>query len=225
MLTINNPLETDILVVLMNASQRRLQRHKIRDKLRSKYLKTRYARGSFDVVLQRSLNHLCILGALQKDYVARAVFYFIPNSEKGKVKLFLYKQGLKKEIDQMSPEEIQKLKKTLDAALSLLRQRKITDALDEGRERMYLRELDVEKDIEREIKRPKLSDVNLFDINKKLWPQFLQEKHPDIWTLVKDEKPASMPKDIQEQFEEYRKKELSAGSWEERSNQKETKKG
>lgn len=173
---------------------------------------------------KKDLERLGKLGKKISEETGRPV-YFIPEEIRPEIKSLMDKREIKDEIDQMAPETFQKLKKTLDAAFSLLRQRKITDALDEGREGIDLRELDVEKDIEREIKRPKLSDVNLFDINKKLWPQFLQEKHPDIWTLVKDGKPARMPKDILEEFGEYRKKELSAGSAEERSNQKETKKG
>jgi hypothetical protein len=131
-------------------------------------------------------------------------------------------------ISQKNYEErarvLEEVKETLTAAFNVLISRKITDAMNEGRQDITLAEINqVFEDVRREITRPKIG--NLFNIDNKLWPKFLQEKHPDIWTLVKDEKPASMPKDILEQFEEYRKKELSAGSWEERSNQKETKKG
>lgn len=120
------------------------------------------------------------------------------------------------------------IEKKFDALWAALYRRILEDIL--MKRKLALRELTlgevdrlVYEEMKREETRPKIG--NLFEIQNKLWPQFLQEKHPDIWTLVKDEKPASMPKDILEQFEEYMKKELSAGSWEERSNQKETKKG
>jgi hypothetical protein len=148
----------------------------------------------------------------------RRPVYVIPEKVKPEIELLMNKQEITEGISRMTPQEVreltEKLKETekmLNAALSLLRQRKIGDVLDEGRERIDLRELDVEKDVEREIKRPKVSDVDLFDIDKKLWRQFLQEKHPDIWELVKEGKrPQKLPKNILEEYQGYRKKVLSA---------------
>lgn len=163
------------------------------------------------------------LGELfDEDYVqrhGRQGAYFL--TDKGRKRA--EKLAVKQEIDDMTPQEIEELKticvhvrRTRDAAIGLLRQRKITDALNEGREWIDLRELDVERDVEREVKRPKVSDFDLFDIHKRLWPPFLQEKHPDIWKLVKEGKTPKWPGDILEQFDEYRKRKLSADSAEER---------
>lgn len=113
MLTLNNELEKDILAVLLHVPNARLQRKQIRDQLSSRYAK-KYAKGSFDVVLQRRLDHLGRLGVLKVEYVERSAFYFIVDKMKDEVKLLLEKEDFKTEIDQMAPQFFQELKKFLD---------------------------------------------------------------------------------------------------------------
>jgi len=93
MLTLNDPLEKDVLKVVFNASEMRLQRCKIRDQLRSKY-ENNYAEGSFNVVLQRRLNRLCVCGLLQKEYVELEAFYFIPNEARSKAQRVLMRDDI-----------------------------------------------------------------------------------------------------------------------------------
>lgn len=114
MLRVNDELERDILVVLLNVSKNRLQRKEIRDQLKPKYVPNFYGKGSFDVVLQRKLDRLCISRLLDKEYDARASFYYIPNKAKDKIKFLLEKQEIKKKIDQMTPQEIQEFIKFID---------------------------------------------------------------------------------------------------------------
>jgi len=114
MLTLNDPIEKDVLKAVFDASQMRLQRFKIRDQLRSKYEK-QYAEGSFDVVLQRRLDSLCARDLLKKVYVERRAFYFIPNNAKDKIKLLMEKREIKKKIDQIPPEFLQELNRFLDS--------------------------------------------------------------------------------------------------------------
>ena len=115
MLALNDPIEKDVLTVLLNAPQNRLQRCKIKQKLEPKYegLGKKYAKGSFDPVLQRRLDRLCSLDVLKKEYVERSAFYFITDEAKDEVKLLVEKQEIKKAVDQMTPEEIQELKDEL----------------------------------------------------------------------------------------------------------------
>lgn len=82
MLTLNDPIELDVLVVLFNSHEMRMQRNKIRDQLFQKYGKE-YSEGSFDVVLQRRLDRLASI--LERDYVSRASFYSIRKKMKKKV--------------------------------------------------------------------------------------------------------------------------------------------
>ena len=111
MLTLNDPLELDILTVLLNALQTRLQRKEMRDQLFPKYEGKPYGKDTFDVVLQRKLDRLCSLGILRKEYVARSAFYFIMEEMRDEVKLLVEKQEIKKKIDQMTPQKIQEFLK------------------------------------------------------------------------------------------------------------------
>ncbi len=82
MLTLNDPIEIDILSVLLNAPQMRMRRNEIKNELIPKY-QGKYAEGSFDVILQRRLNKLSWI--LEQDYVARSSFYSIRKKMKERV--------------------------------------------------------------------------------------------------------------------------------------------
>lgn len=100
MLTLNDPIELDVLTVLFNTPEMRMQRYKIRDQLFPKYRKE-YSEGSFDVVLQRRLDRLAPI--LEKEYVSRASFYSI-------------RKKMKKKVEKMIKEkEFQSLIPSLDA--------------------------------------------------------------------------------------------------------------
>jgi len=107
MLALNDPIMIDILSVLL---QGRLRRCKIRDKLLQKY-ESRYARGSFDVVLQRRLDKLSWI--IKKEYVERAAFYSIREEMKAEVELLVKKQETKEKIEQMTPQQYEEFMKFL----------------------------------------------------------------------------------------------------------------
>jgi len=113
MLTLNDPIEKDVLKAVFDASQMRLQRFKIRDQLHSKYEK-KYAEGSFDVVLQRRLNSLCTRGLLQKEYVEREAFYFIPNEAKSTVQRVFMRDDIYDLTDSFDIKRLRMLRNLLE---------------------------------------------------------------------------------------------------------------
>lgn len=105
MLTLNGPIEKEVLTVLFNV-QDRLQRCEIRDRLLPKYegVGKKYAKGSFDVVLQRTLDRLRAKKLIEKDYVERDAFYFIPDKAKNTVETLLLKDEVKEKVNQSIDE-------------------------------------------------------------------------------------------------------------------------
>lgn len=115
MLTLNNPLEKDVLKAVFNASKMRLQRNKIRDNLHKKYEK--YAEGSFDVVLQRRLNNLCTQGLLQREYIERKAFYFIPSDAKSEAQHLLVRDDIYDLTESFDTKWLLMLRHLLDALI------------------------------------------------------------------------------------------------------------
>lgn len=73
-----NSLQRDILAVLMQISEKRLQRRDLRNAVFLRY-ERRYVLDTFDVILQRALNRLIDFGYLKKDKVShKQVYYYIP---------------------------------------------------------------------------------------------------------------------------------------------------
>jgi len=105
-----------------------------------------------------------------------------------------------------------KTEKTLEAAYSVLRQRKITDALNEGREYVTLTEIIDEpyEEVSREETRPKVGD--LYGKREKALHKFLRKYYPNVETL-RDVKDGKLVMKILKEFEAYWKKEF----WEEES--------
>jgi len=121
MLTIND-LERDILNAVLEAPQMRLQRFGIRDQLRSKYEKPyaggnprAYAKGSFDVVLQRRLDSLSALGFLKREYIDRKSFYFIPNRMKSQIQRVLVRNDIYDLTDSFDIKWLRMLRGLLDS--------------------------------------------------------------------------------------------------------------
>lgn len=136
--------------------------------------------------------------------------YFIPENIRPEIEFLIHKREIKKEIDQMTPEEIQKLitklketEKMLDAAFSVLFQRKVDEALNEGREYVTLTEIrQVFEEVMREKMRPKVG--NLHGKREKAWLRFVEKYYPSLEEALKD-------RELLDKFDEYYAKEY----WEE----------
>jgi hypothetical protein len=103
------------------------------------------------------------------------------------------------------------MEKLYDAAFSVLVQRKITDALSEGREYITSTEINqVLEDVRREATRPKVG--NLFGKREEALHRFLKKYYPNIEKL-RDVKDGKRLMKILDHFEEYWKNEF----WEEES--------
>lgn len=95
--------------------------------------------------------------------------YFIPERFKPEIQLLIDKRRIKKEIDRLNSKEIAKLlaqqERMLEATFNVLIQRKVTEALQQGREYVTGEEINqVFKDVAKELKRPKVG--NLFKPQK-----------------------------------------------------------
>lgn len=110
MLTLNDPIEIDILSVLLNAPQMRMRRNEIKNQLVPKY-QGKYAEGSFDVVLQRRLDKLSWI--LEKDYVARSSFYSIRKKMKERVENLIKKQEINSLIPSLDTRWLEPLRRFL----------------------------------------------------------------------------------------------------------------
>lgn len=134
-----------------------MQRHKIRDQLLPKYEGKPYSKDTFDVILQRRLDKLSTI--VDKEYVARSAFYSIRKEMKDQVKILLEKHEIKTKIDQMTPQEIYAWK-MFGAAFELLVQRKVMDALNEGRQHITSDELiQLFRDVMRQYRAPKVGNL------------------------------------------------------------------
>lgn len=110
-------IELDILTVIINAPEKRMQRRAIRDLLYSKYEKeTGYSKDTFEVTLQRKLNRLCTSGYLKKDNIGhQRVFYHIPKRAQKEIMKHLDKQQAYRIFDQIWNKLTSQQQKELNA--------------------------------------------------------------------------------------------------------------
>jgi len=114
MLEGHNELEIDILNCLRLSLDMRLQRRDLKGKLAEKYVDKKYDIDTFDVTLQRKLNHLCVERLLEKDVKGhQQVYYHIPEGKQNEVEHeVLTIMQMKREktlLDSMSLKDLREL--------------------------------------------------------------------------------------------------------------------
>lgn len=200
------PNLTDIDI--LEALQREQRFCELRDQLFERFKGSQQRKESFSVILSRKLKRL-------KEYIRKRdeshkmVFYVLNERGLEEIQRIRVKREISNSVDSLdsiTPEQADKiievLKKSLDAALENLVEKKVMEALNEEREYITYAEISkVYEEVRRKVRTPQVG--SLYGTRKKAWHLFLQKKHPDLWQLIKDGKTPTWPKDILRDFDQY----------------------